>query len=143
MIGKDHLALPSMSQGKLLLLLPHRRQLYAGVSLHSSIDSFSPSFMGNTSSDLVPQVMHCVSGESWFDGVIIFQRLPPAQQERQDVYRLRVVGHEIQLLPIHYCARGLALAPYRVLLNSSFHFEASPAMVLVLQSGCQIKPVHE
>ena len=87
--------------------------------------------------------MHCVSRESWSDGVIIFHRLLPAQQERQDVYRLRVVGHEIQLLPIHYCARGLALAPYRVLLNSSFHFEASPAMVLVLQSGCQIKPVRE
>lgn len=72
------------------------------------------------------QVRHCASGGSWSDGVVLFQRLPVAQQERQDVYRLRVVGHEILLLEIHYCARGLALAPYRVLLNSTYHFEVRP-----------------
>ena len=72
------------------------------------------------------QVKHCASGGSWSDGVVLFQRLPVAQQERQDVYRLRVVGHEILLLEIHYCPRGLALAPYRVLLNSTYHFEVRP-----------------
>ena len=72
------------------------------------------------------QVKHCTSGGSWSDGVVLFQRLPVAQQERQDVYRLRVVGREIQLLEIHYCARGLALAPYRVFLNSTYHFEVRP-----------------
>jgi len=70
MIEPGHLALKACLRESSLLLPPHCRQLYAGVCLHSTLDSFSSPFMGNTSSDLAPQVMHCMSGESWSDGML-------------------------------------------------------------------------
>ncbi len=65
------------------------------------------------------QVQHCTSGGRQGAGLVAIQRVQHDVQtgHRQDVYRVRMVGHELQLVPTHYCGNGLALAPYSVLFN--------------------------
>ncbi|BDA44700.1 hypothetical protein COCOBI_06-1780 [Coccomyxa sp. Obi] len=69
------------------------------------------------------KVNHCVSGGNTAAGVLIFQRQPLHPRRWPDVFRVRMTGHEIQLLPLHYCRSGIALAPYTVTLSGSYHFE--------------------
>jgi hypothetical protein len=75
------------------------------------------------------QVKHCTTGGSKSAGVVIFQRQPLHPRRWPDVFRVRMVGREIKLLPVHYCRSGLALAPYSVALNGTYHFEVRPAVL--------------
>lgn len=69
---------------------------------------------------------HCTTGGSRAAGVLIFQRQPLHPRRWPDVFRVRMVGREISLLPMHYCRSGLAIAPYSVTLNGTYHFEVWP-----------------
>ena len=71
------------------------------------------------------QVQHCTSGGRQGAGLVAIQRVQHDVQtrHRQDVYRVRMVGHELQLVPTHYCGNGLALAPYSVLFKGTYHLE--------------------
>lgn len=58
-------------------------------------------------------------------GVLVFQRQPLHPRRYPDVFRVRMTGREIILLPLHYCRSGIALAPYAVALNGTYHFEVT------------------
>ncbi len=71
--------------------------------------------------------------------MLVFQRQPLHPRRYPDVFRVRMTGREIILLPLHYCRSGIALAPYAVALNGTYHFEVTrplpdvskPSLILV------------
>lgn len=81
------------------------------------------------------QVKHCTPGTGQGVGVFVFQRVPIQARQRQDIYRVRLVGYELQLVPLHYCRNGLALAPYSVLLKGTYHLEVRKMTSLPTSHG--------
>lgn len=75
---------------------------------------------------------HCTSGGSTAAGVLVFQRQPLHPRRYPDVFRVRMTGREIILLPLHYCRSGIALAPYAVALNGTYHFEVTRPYLMFL-----------
>ena len=53
----------------------------------------------------------------------MFHRLASIPETGHDVFRVRMIGHEILLLDMHVCNSSTVVAPYRVLIGSSYRVE--------------------
>ena len=56
-------------------------------------------------------------------GAFVFERAASAPLPGQDVFRVRLIGHEILLLDMHVCNNSLVVAPYEVLIGGAYHVE--------------------
>ena len=57
------------------------------------------------------------------EGVFVFHRIASIPAKGNDVFRLRMIGHEILLPDMHVCNSTTVVAPYRVLIGGTYRVE--------------------
>ena len=56
-------------------------------------------------------------------GAFVFERVRKLPAAGHDVFRVRLIGHEILLLETHLCNQSMVVAPYQVLIAGTYHIE--------------------
>ena len=56
-------------------------------------------------------------------GAFVLERVKDVRAAGHDVYRVRLIGHEILLLETHVCNQSVVVAPYQVLIGGTYHIE--------------------
>ena len=67
--------------------------------------------------------MHCVhdrAGKDKRQGAFIFSRMSPAAGGAHDIYRVRMVGHEILVPQLYACNSSMVVAPYSILIGGLY-----------------------
>ena len=69
------------------------------------------------------QLTHCVQdreGKDKRQGAFVFSRTTPAAGGAHDIYRVRMVGHEILVPQLYACNSSTIVAPYKVLIGGLY-----------------------
>ena len=69
------------------------------------------------------QLMHCVhdpTGRDKRQGAFVFSRTSPVPGEAHDIYRVRMVGHELLTLQLYACNSSMVVGPYSILIGGQY-----------------------